>query len=58
MTCNCYVQRLDEETRFTLHLGAHSSTCPVYVKSRDPVDFANDEEFRAWHMVEVEEVPS
>ena len=44
--CDCYVQRLDEETRFSLHLGAHSLKCPVYVKSLDPVDFANDEDMR------------
>ena len=45
--CNCYVRYLDEETRFCLHYGAHERDCPVYRPSLDPVDRANDEEYRA-----------
>ena len=50
--CDCYVQQLDEETRFSLHLGAHNLKCPVYVESRDPVDFANDEDIRKDYYLE------
>ena len=46
MQCDCYVRNLSEEVRFGLHYGAHSSTCPRYRVSLDPVDRANDEEFR------------
>ncbi len=45
--CDCYVRFLNEETRFSLHLGAHNPTCPAYRVSHDPVDRAHDEEFRA-----------
>lgn len=44
--CDCYVQHLNEETRFSLHLGAHNPTCPAYRVSRDSVDRAHDEAFR------------
>ena len=44
--CRCYVRFLNDETRFSLHWGAHNPTCPVYRVSLDPVDRANDEEFR------------
>ncbi len=47
--CNCYVQHLDEETRFCLHYGAHNPKCPQHRRSLDPVDHAHDEEFRAAH---------
>ena len=47
--CDCYVRLLSEETRFSLHYGAHSPTCPRYRVSLDPVDRANDEEFREKH---------
>jgi hypothetical protein len=45
--CNCYVRFLSEEIRFGLHFGAHNPTCPAYRVSLDPVDRANDDEFRA-----------
>ena len=45
--CNCYVRYLPEVIRFGLHYGAHNPTCPKYRVSRDQVDRANDEAFRA-----------
>ena len=45
-TCDCYVRHLDHETRFGLHYGAHNLACPAYRRSLDPVDRANDAEFR------------
>ena len=47
--CNCYVAELDEETRFSLHYGAHSPECPAYSESLDPVDWLNDTTFRLQH---------
>ena len=47
MRCDCYVRLLSAEARFSLHYGAHSSTCPRYRVSLDSVDRANDEEFRS-----------
>ena len=49
MRCDCYVRLLSAETRFSLHYGAHSPTCPRYRVSLDPVDRENDEEFRNTH---------
>ena len=46
MRCDCYVRLLSAEVRFSLHYGAHSSTCPRYRVSLDSVDQENDEEFR------------
>ncbi len=45
--CNCYVMYLDAVTRYGLHNGTHNPKCNWYNPSRDPVDRANDEEFRA-----------
>ena len=50
--CDCYVQHLNEEARFSLHLGAHNPTCPAYRVSRDSVDRAHDEAFRAGRIAE------
>jgi hypothetical protein len=47
--CTCYVSKLDEETRFGLRYGAHNQRCPSYAESLDPVDYAEDEEYRALH---------
>ena len=47
--CTCYVSKLDEETRFGLRYGAHNKQCPIYAESLDPVDYAEDEEYRASH---------
>ena len=44
--CDCYVKRLDGETRFALHYGAHDELCPVWRESMDLVDRANDIETR------------
>ena len=49
MRCDCYVRLLSAEARFSLHYGAHSPTCPRYRVSLDPVDRANDEDFREKH---------
>ena len=46
MKCNCYVQHLGEEIRFSLHFGAHGIDCNVYRESLDPIDRLNDEEAR------------
>ncbi len=48
-SCNCYVMYLDAVTRYGLHNGAHNPKCNWYSPSRDPVDRANDDEFRASH---------
>lgn len=45
--CNCYVSKLKPETQFSLRYGAHALACPVYRVSRDPVDAADDSDFRA-----------
>lgn len=47
--CNCYVQHLDEETRYVLHNGAHNPQCPWYKRSGDSVDRKWDDIFRAEH---------
>ena len=47
--CTCYVADLDAETQFGLRWGAHGLECPRYRRSLDPVDDANDQEFRATH---------
>ena len=47
MGCKCYVRFLTEVTRYGLHYGAHNPSCPQYRVSLDPVDRANDEDFRA-----------
>ena len=44
--CTCYVRHLREDVQFGLHYGAHNPTCPLYRVSRDPVDRANDDDFR------------
>lgn len=46
MRCNCYVRYLSPEIRFGLHHGAHNPKCPRYRVSLDPVDRANDDDFR------------
>ena len=46
MECKCYVRFLDEVTRFGLHYGAHNPSCPQYRESLDPVDRANDDDYR------------
>ena len=50
VNCRCYVLKLPLEDALTLHWGAHEQRCPVYRPSPDPVDRANDEEFRASHL--------
>ena len=47
--CTCYVAELDAETQFGLRWGAHGLECPRFNRSLDPVDDANDQEFRATH---------
>jgi hypothetical protein len=47
--CNCYVRGLSSEVQFCLRLGAHSTQCPVYRRSRDPIDHAKDETYRRDH---------
>ena len=47
--CTCYVADLDAEAQFGLRWGAHGLECPRYRRSLDPVDDANDQEFRATH---------
>ena len=49
VNCRCYVLKLPLEVALTLHWGAHEIECPTYRPSLDPVDRANDEEFRARH---------
>jgi hypothetical protein len=49
--CNCYVAYLPEETQFALHWGAHNPECSKYRVSLDPVDRANDDEFRATYEI-------
>jgi len=45
-TCNCYVAGLNEAARFCIRYGAHSTDCPAYRVSLDPVDRESDEGFR------------
>jgi hypothetical protein len=47
--CTCYVAELDAETQFGLRWGAHALECPRYRRSLDPVDDANDQDYRATH---------
>ena len=47
--CTCYVAELDAETQFGLRWGAHGLECPRYRRSLDPVDDANDQDYRATH---------
>ncbi len=59
-SCACYVRRLRPEVRFGLHDGAHALDCPTYSPSLDPVDRANDDDFRAAAMIEapaITEIP-
>jgi hypothetical protein len=48
-SCTCYVADLDAEAQFGLRWGAHGLECPRFNRSLDPVDDANDQEFRATH---------
>jgi hypothetical protein len=48
-SCTCYVADLDAETQFCLRWGAHGFECPRYRRSLDPVDDANDQDYRATH---------
>lgn len=45
-SCNCYVALLPEMVRFSVRYGAHQPECPKYRESADPVDRANDIEYR------------
>ena len=47
--CTCYVAELDAETQFGLRWGAHGLECPRYRRSLDPVDDADDQDYRATH---------
>lgn len=47
--CTCYVADLDAEAQFCLRWGAHGLECPRYRRSLDPVDDANDQDYRATH---------
>jgi hypothetical protein len=49
--CNCYVQHLTEEERFTLRYGAHEIECLVYRESLDPVDKLKDEDARNYFLL-------
>ena len=47
--CKCYVRGLSPEVQFCLRWGAHSTYCPIYRPSLDPVDRIKDEAFRRDH---------
>jgi hypothetical protein len=46
--CHCWVSRANVSavTRFGLRYGAHSTTCPRYHESLDPVDRLYDNDLR------------
>ena len=44
--CVCYVSQQTPEVRYSLRYGAHDPLCPVYRESGDPVDRAEDAEYR------------
>ena len=47
--CTCYVASLDAESRFGLRWGAHGLACPRYRRSLDPIDDAQDQDYRTTH---------
>ena len=47
--CKCYVRGLSPEVQFCLRWGAHSTHCPIYRPSGDPVDRIKDETYRREH---------
>lgn len=54
--CACYVRRLPPKQAFSLRLGAHALSCPVYRESHDPADAAHDAEAR-YHLTGVGNCP-
>jgi hypothetical protein len=52
--CNCYVNTLSEHDQFVLRWGAHALSCPIYRKSKDPIDQMKDKVIRA-HYEQMEE---
>lgn len=46
LTCRCWVRHQMAEERFGIRYGAHSTNCPQYRPSLDPVDRLNDQEIR------------
>lgn len=44
--CSCWVSHRSERERFGIRYGAHSTNCPQYRPSLDPVDKLNDQELR------------
>ncbi len=47
MNCNCYVKHYLPEIQFGIRYGQHATNCPIFRESLDPVDRANDAEYRA-----------